>query len=224
MRSILLALIAVAVAAAPMNEAKAQFFPGSQDTLQGAQGFGDCNAWFCHTQAGWFFPNDTKFIPGGFNNNHLAKAGTGWGIQLDMLNAISPSLAVGFTFGYFAAQINQIVTGGGVLAPATGDIYGLPMMATAIYHRQLFNRLAVFAGVSLGLMYQSLDISAPGVGLPNDQKDLWNFVIGLRAGMTYQIMQNLNFVATYEFLNGMSTDGITGHAILLGFSLPWGGW
>mgnify|MGYP003673553888 CR=1 FL=1 len=202
---------------APLSQSRAD----DDYSIASAQGFGTCCSWFSNTQAGWFFPQDLNFTPRGFAGNHIADFKSGWGTQLDLLAAVNPALAVGLTIGYFQAQMNALTTAAGVIAPASGDLVMAPLMLTAIYHRQVFNRLSFFAGVSWGLMHYRFDISAPTVALNRYTQSQWNFAAGLRAGIAIRLMQNLSFIATYEFMKGFSSEGYSGHAILLGFSTPW---
>lgn len=217
MRRTLLALVTSIMVIVPQTQSRA----ATDLSLADAQGFGNCCSWFCNAQAGWFVPRDLQFVPGGFPGNHLADLDTGFAAQIDLLAAVNPSLAMGLTVGYFTAQFNSLITSAGVFAPASGDLRLIPVMLTAIYHRQLFNRLTFYAGVSWGLMHQSFDISAPTVGLGYDSQSRLSFAAGLRAGIAIRLVRNLSFIANYEFIKGFSSHGVAGHAILLGFSTPW---
>jgi opacity protein-like surface antigen len=200
--------------------------PATDQSLAAAQGFGDAANWFCQLQMGMFYLNTVRFntlFPG----QHRFNTRNGWGASWDLMMTLPriQELAVGLTLGYYTARMRSLTDPSGGSFAAQGDFFMVPLMATILYQRQLFNlsRVSFFAGLSCGLMYHEFDISSPAAGLNYDRQRQWNFAAGVRAGLQIRLLQSLSLIATYQYLRGFSGNGgYDGNAVMFGFSIPWG--
>lgn len=223
MKTILTIVMGALLLASSASESHAQSSAESHSILN-SQGFGDAANWFCNMQGGLFWLNNVNFntiFPG----LHKFETKRGWGASWDIMHNLNSArtLALGFTIGYYRAQMASLVTPAGASFGATGNFSMIPLMLTMIYQKEFLDRLSFFAGLSWGLMYRDFDISAPPSGLNYDSQRGFNFAAGARAGVAIRLTQHLNFIATYQFLKGFSTNGgYDGHAVLFGLSIPWG--
>lgn len=221
MKHALTALIGILLLTASPNLSHAQS-PTESHSIFNSQGFGEASEWFCNVQGGYFWLNNVNFntiFPG----LHQFRTKSGWGASWDIMHQVNHALAVGLTIGFYQAQMSALINPLGVPFDATGDFTMVPIMLTMLYHKQLMDRLSFFAGLSWGLMYRDFDISAPPSGLVYDSQSGFNFAAGARAGVAFRLAQQLSLIVTYQFLKGFSTNGgYDGHAVQVGFSIPWG--
>lgn len=181
-----------------------------------------CSPWFSGLKAGAFWIEDydtTVPFPG---DHRIGFDDPGWGISVVPIGySLSDMISISLSTGFYTADVESITTPAGFVAPGTGDIEIIPIMANVTGHFPLIGALSAYAGIGIGAVHHEMDITAPAVTLVHDESS-WDFGLNAIAGLSYEIVDCVNICVGYRYHHVFrSPDDLQGHSLEGGVVIHW---
>jgi opacity protein-like surface antigen len=186
-----------------------------------------CGPWFAGFNAGVWWVEDygvnVPFAPG--VGDHDVSFETGFGVNGFIGYRLSELFAVSLGGGFLQADTESVTlpAGGGTFTATDGQLRLFPATINGTLTFPIADRLALYAGVGVGVVYRELEATVPAVALLNTFHDSgWDFMVQARGGVAYEIARctylNVGYRWTRVFT---SPDDINGHMVEAGVTFLW---
>ncbi|WP_009962374.1 outer membrane protein [Verrucomicrobium spinosum] len=139
------------------------------------------------------------------------------GVNLDFDTGFSVLGAVGYSFGNgLAVELESgylgVDGGEGSFRGRSFDVDGefrqVPIFANAVYTVDLTDRLGVYIGGGIGIVWSEAEIdSVAGYNLDFTSSDEWNFAAQAKAGLTFKVTDAASLNVGYRYYYGQDAVG-----------------